>query len=707
MKSTFASFLLSCLVIFFPAQSQAELKVGATILDITPTKFPVLVNGSMTSRSVDKVNTKINARAIVVADDEERLAIVVVDSCMLPRPLLDEVKKLTAQRTKIRADHILISATHAHSAPSSLACLGTNADPDYVPYLRGKLVEAIAKAEANLEPAQVGWGIGNAAEYTALRRWIKRPDRISKDPFGNLTVRANMHAGTKWDDVTGESGPEDPDLSLISFQALDGRPIALLANFSMHYFGDRALSADYFGLYCNGLQKQIGQPNVKDAPQFVALMSHGCSGDIYRRDYKMPRDQWAVTDDIKEYSAGLIKITTDVYENIKYRKDADIEMAENRLQLNYRVPNLQLLEWAQRVVEKTGDRLPKTSEEVYAREQIILHERQSTEIVTQALRIGDIAITTTPNETYALTGLKLKLQSPLAKTMVIELANGGDGYIPPPEQHLLGGYNTWAARSAGLEVLAEPKIVESDLELLEKVSNQPRKPYQQTLGSSAKAILSLKPAAYWRLDEFNGPRAKDTSGNQRDAFYEPAIAYFLEGPRSKSFCSKTEENRAVHFAGDRLQARVNDLKDHYSISLWIWNGIPLDARKISGWMFSQGTNHGLAAYGDHLGVGGTQFPGKLVYMNGTDRKLHAGKTAIKRWTWNQVTLVRDGQMIKVYLNGALELKLNSAAGTEGPLVDQFFLGGRTDNQSNWEGRLDEIAVFDRVLSADEIKKLSK
>ena len=31
---------------------------------------------------------------------------------------------------------------------------------------------------------------------------------------------------------------------------------------------------------------------------------------------------------------------------------------------------------------------------------------------------------------------------------VIELANGGDGYIPPPEQHLLGGYNTWPARSA-------------------------------------------------------------------------------------------------------------------------------------------------------------------------------------------------------------------------------------------------------------------
>ncbi len=58
--------------------------------------------------------------------------------------------------------------------------------------------------------------------------------------------------------------------------------------------------------------------------------------------------------------------------------------------------------------------------------------------------------------------------------MVIELANGGDGYIPPPEQHLLGGYNTWAARSAGLEVEAEPKIAEAAIQLLESVTEKPR-----------------------------------------------------------------------------------------------------------------------------------------------------------------------------------------------------------------------------------------
>ena len=223
----------------------AELKAGAAIVDVTPSKFPVLVNGGMTSRSASEVVTRINARAIVLDDGREQIGIVVVDSCMMPRPLLDEAKQLASQRTRLKPDRILISATHSHTAPSSMGALGTDADADYLPVLRAGIAEALVKAEANLEPASVGWAVENAAEFTALRRWIRRPDRLADDPFGNMTVRANMHSGSNWDDVTGESGPEDPDLSLISLQSLDGRPIAVLANFSMHYFsGQKALAAD-------------------------------------------------------------------------------------------------------------------------------------------------------------------------------------------------------------------------------------------------------------------------------------------------------------------------------------------------------------------------------------------------------------------------------------------------------------------------------
>ncbi|MFN3153303.1 MAG: hypothetical protein ACE37C_26135, partial [Bremerella sp.] len=233
---------LRCCVIFallillaFPLTVQAELKVGAASVDITPQAFPVLINGGFYSRQGEPKD--IHARAIVLDDGETRIAIVVTDSCMLPKDLVDSAKQLAAQRAKIRPDHMLISATHTHTAPSSMGALGTDADPTYVPYLRIKLAEAILEAEKNLQPAQVGWGSTDANEFTALRRWILRPGQEREDPFGEMTVRASMHtAKNNLENVTGESGPEDPELSVISFQSPEGKPIALLANFSMHYF---------------------------------------------------------------------------------------------------------------------------------------------------------------------------------------------------------------------------------------------------------------------------------------------------------------------------------------------------------------------------------------------------------------------------------------------------------------------------------------
>jgi len=711
MKSILAVLTACAVFAFTPSNASAEFQAGAAVVDVTPQQLPVLVNGGMLSRSADKVKTPVTARAIVLDDGRTRLAIVIVDSCMMPRALLDEAKQLAAQRTKIRADHMLIAATHSHSAPSSMGCLGTDADAAYVPFLREKLVEAVAAAEANLEPARVGWAVAQAAEFTALRQWVRRPDRITDDPFGNPTVRANMHAGAKWDDAVGEAGPEDPDLCLISLQAKDGRPLAVLANFSMHYFGDQALSPDYYGVFREALKSRLAPGGDEKHPAFVGIMSHGCSGDIWLRDYTKPagarHEDWT----IDSYAHGLAEIALAAYQTITYREDVDLAMCEARLPLKYRVPNQQLLQWAQGIVAAMGDRPPKDTTEVYAREQIILNEWQATKVVVQALRIGEIGMATTPNETYALTGLKLKLQSPLPNTMVIELANGGDGYIPPPEQYPLGGYNTWPARSAGLEVQAEPKIVEAALQLLEKVAGRPRRNYQQSCGPATEAVLAAKPVAFWRLDEFAGPRAVDSSGHHRDAFYEPDVLFFLEGPRSGALCAGGETNRAAHFAGGRLESRIAGLKDRYSVSLWFWNGMPADGRETAGWMLSRGRGHGLGPQGDHLGIGGTATaPGKLIFQHGDTKggtQPLAGRTEIARWTWNHVVFVRDGQAVRVFLNGEPQPEIEAQAPADFPAgFDQWFFGGRCDNDSNWEGRLDEIAVFDRALSAEEIAKLT-
>src|SRR6185503_9452076 len=196
-------------------------------------------------------------------------------------------------------------------------------------------------------------------------------------------------------------------------------------------------------------------------------------------------------------------------------------------------------------------------------------------------RIGDLGIAAWPNEVFALTGLRLKRQSPFAATFNIELANGAEGYIPPPEQHKLGGYTTWPARTAGLETNAEPRIVEAALGLLEEVGGRPRRAPVEEHGSYARIVLDAKPLAYWRFEEMVLPTAHDAIG-QNDATFEDGVALWLPGadgrighqppqPPAPNAFSGSQVNRTAHFAGGRVRANV-PLSENYSIELWFWNG---------------------------------------------------------------------------------------------------------------------------------------
>jgi hypothetical protein len=172
-----------------------QLRVGAFAMDITPTHYPVIVNGMFEERTADRVVDPLFARAFVLDDGATRTAIVVVDSCMLPRELLEAAKTEGAKRSGIPVDHMLISATHTHSAPSLMGSLGSRADPEYPAFLIPQIARAIQNANDRLQPAQIGFAKFRAPKYTYCRRYIRRPDRILKDPFDEPTVRANMHPG--------------------------------------------------------------------------------------------------------------------------------------------------------------------------------------------------------------------------------------------------------------------------------------------------------------------------------------------------------------------------------------------------------------------------------------------------------------------------------------------------------------------------------
>jgi len=692
--------LLPILVLLLTAPGAAESKrlfrAGAYSVDVTPEKLPVHVLGSFTDRVADKITDRLYSKCIVLDDGKERVAIVVVDSCMMPRDLLDRAKELAHQQTGIPTDRMLISATHTHSAPAAMGGLGTPADEEYVKFLPGRIAEGIRQAVTNLAPARVGWAVIQDYDHTYCRRWIRRPDKLIKDPFGELSVRAHMHPGFQSPDAIGPSGPVDPDLSVLSIQSSDGKPLAVLANYSMHYYDSQPISADYFGRFAVKIAKLIGVEGSQTP--FVGIMSQGTSGDQMWMDYGAPRN----APGLDKYSEEVAQVAFKAYQTTKYHDWVPLKMAEAKLKLDFRLCDETRLAWAKNLVAEMNGRLPRNLPEVYAYEQVYLRQRPTAELKLQAIRIGDLGITAMPNEVYAITGLKIKTQSPLQPTFNIELANGAEGYIPPPEQHRLGGYTTWAARTAGLEVNAEPRITDTVLRLLEEVAGKPRRKLVETHGEYAQAVLAAKPYAYWRLGEFGAPVAMDATGHKRHAMYDGGIAFYLDGPSSPVFSGEKALNRCVHLAGGRLKSPALNLGNRYSVELWFWNGLPDNLRGMTGWLLS----HGDSNTGLRLGIGGTNgTPGRLTLNAGGELNLTvSGSSEIKLKTWNHLALVRDGTRFTVYLNGnpqpELSAQVTPAKASRGT---QLYIGSSgSGDEATFEGKIDEVAVYRRALSAKEI-----
>ena len=174
---------------------------------------------------------------------------------------------------------------------------------------------------------------------------------------------------------------------------------------------------------------------------------------------------------IQIVAAAVADSAFEAYQRIEYQERVPLMMREREIELGVRLPTEAEVAQARKRLENAPPELPLLSELEYARETILLAEYPARVTVKlQAIRIGGLGIVSSPCETFVETGLAIKQASPLQPTFVIELANGYNGYLPTPEQHRLGGYETWRARSSYLEVDAATKIQSTLLSLLGEVA---------------------------------------------------------------------------------------------------------------------------------------------------------------------------------------------------------------------------------------------
>ncbi len=202
----------------------------------------------------------------------------------------------------------------------------------------------------------------------------------------------------------------------------------------------------------------------------MAIMSNGASGDVNNVNFAAAAAKREPGEQIRLVSDSVARTVADVHKKIEHRADVTLAMAETEIELGVRLPTEEDVARAKEVLDRAQGPTLKTLPEIYARETVLMAKYPAkVKVKLQAIRVGEMGIVSSPCETFAEIGLDVKKRSPLKPTCLIELANGYNGYMPTPEQHKLGGYETWRARSSCVEAEAGPKVTAALLELLEKV----------------------------------------------------------------------------------------------------------------------------------------------------------------------------------------------------------------------------------------------
>jgi neutral ceramidase len=251
----------------------------------------------------------------------------------------------------------------------------------------------------------------------------------------------------------------------------EGRPIAVLANYGLHYIGDVApgtISADYFGVFADRIQALL-EADRQDPP-FVGMLTNGTSGDVNNINFRLAAPARQAYEQSRAVAGDVACEAVRAIQEATYSSDVVLAVRSAEITLGVRRPTIEDVEQAKAILATAAPGSLQKREEVFANETVKLADYPATlPVPLQVMRIGDAAIVAIPCEVFAEIGLEIKQKSPFKQTTVVSLANGYNGYLPTPAQHALGGYETWRARSSYLEVDAAPKIMEQVTMLLESV----------------------------------------------------------------------------------------------------------------------------------------------------------------------------------------------------------------------------------------------
>jgi len=465
MRNTFVPVAFIVLFLqsgFLIAEPAKVFRAGAATSEITSPLGAAIVGGFVPFPAT-RIHDELNARCLVLDDGSTKLAIVVCDLLGIARQVSDEARLRIEKELGIPKSHILISATHTHSAGSAL---GSNPRAikqtldNYQELVAKRIVDGVRKANNNLRPAEIAIGNVDVPEHVFNRRWYLKDGKMPANPFGTFD-KVKMNPGAGNPDLVEPAGPTDPGIRFISVREPNGNMISIFSTYSLHYIGgvgNGDVSSDYYGAYCNRLLEMVGNKNSKTP--FVAMMANGTSGDINNINFRTPRGRQMPYEQIQFVANDVATKVADAAKKLNYQSYVSLDARYREPLIGLRKPTPNDLAWAtETLADKSKDPAKGNLSAIYAQRVNGMKDYpEQAPMPLQVFRIGNHTIGTMPCEVFCEIGLDYKNKTSQNTGWMVSLAHGYYGYLPTPRHHELGGYETWIGTNR-LEKMASDKML--------------------------------------------------------------------------------------------------------------------------------------------------------------------------------------------------------------------------------------------------------
>lgn len=335
----------------------------------------------------EAIHDSLYYRAVVVDDGDTRAAIVVGDVSSIGFDFFHTVTARIEDEIGIPPSHVLMAATHTHGGPRlayQMEHPGENVEA-YTNSVADKVVQVVREAERNLQPARIGVGRGRADV--------------------NINRRARLANGNYWLGRNPD-GPSDKTVHVVKFETLTGKPVAVLANYSVHAV---VLGPDNLQITADlpGTTSSYVRAHYDGA--VVAPWTSGAAGD-QNPIYATVDGFGGRVRPVEALGQILGEEVVRVADGLETTEKASIRAR-------------------QEVITVPGKKNPPGPRYRPDGNYEFL-DAEPVEIRLTALRIGNIVLCGVSGEVLTLIDRRLERESPFAETIMVTNANGSSGYLP-------------------------------------------------------------------------------------------------------------------------------------------------------------------------------------------------------------------------------------------------------------------------------------